>query len=119
MRVLLGCLGPKMPEIRVNILEYNEGAIKLAWNPMWTNRTKNVDVRHYFLRETMDDGDIGIVHISTLQQVADAFIKDLSLEAHSKHRMRPLNLVEYNCMDSVLQLRGWYGSKFRRSSSGC
>ena len=53
LKQLFESLQPHLPVMRVGISEDNEGGIKLAANPICTSRTKHMDVRHHFLRETV------------------------------------------------------------------
>jgi hypothetical protein len=50
-------------------------AIKLANNPEQHSRTKHIDIRHHFLRDHKDNGDIKICQVSTENQLADIFTK--------------------------------------------
>jgi hypothetical protein len=50
---------------KVPLLCDNESAIRLADNPVEHSRTKNIDIRHHFLRDHQQKGDINIFHIST------------------------------------------------------
>jgi len=43
----------------------NEGAIKLADNPVNHSRTKHIDIRHHFLRDYQSKGDITVQHVRT------------------------------------------------------
>ena len=43
----------------------NEGAIKLAENPLRSARTKHIDVRFHFIRELFRTGTIAVEHIPT------------------------------------------------------
>jgi hypothetical protein len=49
----------------------NESAIKIANNPVQHSRTKNIDIRHHFLRDHVSKGDIKIDGVSTDDQLAD------------------------------------------------
>jgi hypothetical protein len=42
-----------------------ESAIRLADNPIEHSRTKHIDIRHHFLRNHQQRGDIDVCHIST------------------------------------------------------
>jgi hypothetical protein len=53
----------------------NESAIKLANNPVSHSRTKRIDIRHHFLRDHENKGDIALCHVSTKKQLADIFTK--------------------------------------------
>jgi hypothetical protein len=50
---------------KVPLLCDNESAIRLADNPVEHSRTKHIDIRHHFLRDHQQKGDINIYHIST------------------------------------------------------
>jgi hypothetical protein len=60
---------------KVPLLCDNESAIHLADNPVEHSRTKHIDIRHHFLRDHQQKGDINIFHISTENQLADIFTK--------------------------------------------
>jgi hypothetical protein len=49
---------------KVPLLFDNESAIRLADNPVEHSRTKHIDIRHHFLRDHQQRGDIDIYHIS-------------------------------------------------------
>jgi hypothetical protein len=59
------------------ILEDNESCIKLAQNPVYQYRTKQIDIRHHQLREGVSYKEIIMVYINTKEQVADALTKGL------------------------------------------
>lgn len=59
LRMLLECLRPELPKMRLQISEDNEGAIKLVSNPtICKNRAEHLDVRYHLLRETIEEGKI-------------------------------------------------------------
>jgi hypothetical protein len=62
---------------KVSLLCDNESAICLADNPVEHSRTKHIDIRHHFVRDHQQKGDIDIYHISTENQLADIFTKPL------------------------------------------
>jgi predicted metallo-beta-lactamase superfamily hydrolase len=62
---------------KVPLLCDNESAIRLADNPVENSRTKHIVIRHHFLRDHQQRGDIDIYHISTENQLADIFTKPL------------------------------------------
>lgn len=55
----------------------NNGARKLAENPVFHSRTKHIDVRHHFVREAVDKGLIKITYVSTDNMAADIMTKGL------------------------------------------
>jgi hypothetical protein len=62
---------------KVPLLCDNENAILLVDNPVEHSRTKHIDIRHHFLRDHQQRGDIDVCHISTENQLADIFTKPL------------------------------------------
>jgi hypothetical protein len=43
------------------VCEDNEGAVKLANNPMASNMTKHIDIKHHYIRELVDEKTVAIV----------------------------------------------------------
>jgi hypothetical protein len=62
---------------KIPLLCDNESAIRLVDNPVEHSRTKHIDIRHHFLRDHQQRGDIDIYHINTENQLADIFTKPL------------------------------------------
>jgi hypothetical protein len=62
---------------KVPLLCDNESAIRMADNPVEHSHTKHIDIRHHFLRDHQQKGDIEVFHISTENQLADIFTKPL------------------------------------------
>jgi hypothetical protein len=83
-----GCEQSKIP-----LLCDNEGAIKLADNPVNHSRTKHVDIRHHFLRDHQAKGDIDVQHVRTEFQLADIFTKPLD-ESRFYALRHELNIVD-------------------------
>jgi hypothetical protein len=62
---------------KVPLLCDNESAIRMANNLVEHSRTKHIDIRHHFLRDHQQKGDIEVFYISTENQLADIFTKPL------------------------------------------
>jgi hypothetical protein len=62
---------------KVPLLCDNESAIRLEDNPVEHRRTKHIDIRHHFLRDHQQRGEIDKCHISTDHQLVDIFTKPL------------------------------------------
>lgn len=56
----------------------NSAAVRLAQNPEFHRRTKHIGIKHFFIREKVAEGKLGIQQISTEEQVADIMTKPLS-----------------------------------------
>ncbi|XP_039309080.1 secreted RxLR effector protein 161-like [Solenopsis invicta] len=82
LRSLLSELGFPYPKIK--LWSDNCGAIKLAENPVFHNRSKHIDVRHHFVREMLEIGVIDIDHRPTEYMAADVLTKGLSGPKHRK-----------------------------------
>jgi hypothetical protein len=63
----------------------NQGAIKLSKNPQHHNRTKHIDVKYHFIRESSQHGLIQLTYIPTDEMVADILTKSLPRDRHEKH----------------------------------
>ena len=62
----------------------NTSAINLSKNLIQYFRTKHIEIRHYFLRDHVQKGDIALESISTEKQLANIFTKPLCEEQFSK-----------------------------------
>jgi hypothetical protein len=71
----------------------NQGAIKLSKNPLYHNRTKHIDVKYHFIRESTQKGLIQLVYIPTGEMVADILTKSLPRDRHQKH-MRSMGITD-------------------------
>jgi hypothetical protein len=66
------------------IFNDNQGAGQLSKNHMFHNRTKHVDIRHHFIREAVERGDIKVEYLPTDQMPADVLTKGLSSPEQNK-----------------------------------
>jgi hypothetical protein len=64
----------------------NQGALSLVKNPIVSNRTKHIDVRHHFIREKCASQFIEVFHVGTSDNVADVFTKPLLKNKLSRFR---------------------------------
>ena len=58
----------------------NTSVISISKNLMQHSRTKSIDIRHHFLRDHTQKGDITLEFVSTKDQLANIFTKPLSEE---------------------------------------
>ena len=64
----------------------NQGAIALAKDPKFHQRTKHIDLRYHFIREKVENGDIQLEYMHTSRQMADGFTKALPKDAFYRFR---------------------------------
>ena len=62
----------------VPIMCDNTSAISISKNPVQHSRTKHIEIRHHFLRDHAEKGDITLEFIRTEEQLADIFTKPLN-----------------------------------------
>ena len=83
---------------KVPLLCDNESAIHMADNPVEHSRTKHIDIRHHFLRDHQQKGDIEVFHVSTENQLADIFTKPLDEKTFCRLRSE-LNVLDSRNLD--------------------
>jgi hypothetical protein len=66
--------------------EDNQAAISIASDDRFSDRTKHVAIRHFFIREKIADGTITIKYVPTTEQLADIFTKPLAKIAFTRLR---------------------------------
>ena len=80
MKATLSDFGIKFKQ--VPLLCDNESAVKLTNNTMQHSRTKHIDVRHHFIRDHQQKGDICIESVGTEDQL-DSKVTQIGL--HPKY----------------------------------
>ena len=55
----------------------NQGAIKLAENPVFQKRSKHIAIRYHYIRDLIKQGDISLEYRSTKEMIADGLTKPL------------------------------------------
>jgi hypothetical protein len=73
----------------------NESAIKMTQNLVQHSRTKHIDIRHHFIRDHQQKGDISIESIGTEDQLADIFTKPLDEKRFYKLK-NELNILDFS-----------------------
>ncbi|GJS57524.1 hypothetical protein Tco_0652308 [Tanacetum coccineum] len=58
----------------------NKSAIALCCNNVQHSRSKNIDIRHHFIREQVENGAVELYFVTTDYQLADIFTKALPRE---------------------------------------
>ena len=71
----------------VPIMCDNKGAIDLSKNPVQHSRTKHIEIRHHFLRDNVQKGNISIEKVASEDNIADIFTKPLKRELFNHLRL--------------------------------
>jgi hypothetical protein len=67
----------------------------MTQNPVQHSRTKHIDIRHHFIRDHQQKGDISIESIGTEDQLADIFTKPLDEKRFYKLK-NELNILDFS-----------------------
>jgi hypothetical protein len=70
----------------------------MADNPVEHSHTKHIDIRHHFLRDHQQKGDIEVFYVSSENQLADIFTKPLDEQTFCKLRSE-LNVLDSRNLD--------------------
>ncbi|GKE78791.1 hypothetical protein Tco_1544911 [Tanacetum coccineum] len=79
----------------IPVLYDNKGAIDLSKNPVLYSRTKHIEIRHHFLRDNVQKGNITIEKVAFEDNIADILTKPLKREPFNLLRLG-LGLMEPN-----------------------
>ncbi|KAL0281833.1 UNVERIFIED_CONTAM: Retrovirus-related Pol polyprotein from transposon TNT 1-94 [Sesamum angustifolium] len=63
----------------------NTAAIAYAKDPKYHGRTKHIDTRYHFIRDSIVQGEVVLRHIPTNDMIANPFTKPLSRDAFHRH----------------------------------
>ena len=66
----------------------NTSAVSMGKNSVHHKRTKHIDVRHHFLRDNVEKGNIVLTYCQTEEQIADIFTKALSKDQFESNRLK-------------------------------
>jgi hypothetical protein len=61
-------------------------AISVAKTPMLHSKTKHIEVRYHFLRDIVEKGNIDLIHVPTVKQLADILTKPLDQDTFARLR---------------------------------
>ncbi|GKD46786.1 hypothetical protein Tco_1271431 [Tanacetum coccineum] len=71
----------------IPVLCDNKGVIDLSKNPVLHSRTKHIEIRHHFLRDNVQKGNISIEKVSSEDNIADTLTKPLKREPFNLLRL--------------------------------
>ena len=66
-----------MEQRKVTMYCDNQGAVRLAYNAEFHQRTKHIPVRFHYIREQVTEGKIELQYVPSVEQLADIFTKAL------------------------------------------
>jgi hypothetical protein len=75
LRMLLGEMGLKQGPITIH--EDNQPCIKIAENPINSERTKHIHVRYFYVRDRVQRNEIELAYVPTNDMIADCLTKNL------------------------------------------
>jgi hypothetical protein len=70
----------------ISIFEDNKAARYIANNPSQLSKLKHVQIRHFFVREKVQDKSVRVERICSAENIADCLTKALGIELFLKHR---------------------------------
>ena len=65
----------------INLKTDAQGALDLAMNARFSQKTKHIDIKHYFIRDHINPKDIELKHIPTIEMIANILTKPLARPA--------------------------------------
>ena len=68
----------------IKLLVDNCSAQKLGTSPIYHARTKHIDIRHHFVREIVESGEIVLEHVASDNMPADILTKALTKPKHEQ-----------------------------------
>ena len=87
LRQLTSDLGSP-PKAQMTLFEDNQSAIAMSKNPQFHGRTKHVEIKHHFIREQVNEGNVKLEYCPSEEQTADMFTKGLSHEQFCRLRSK-------------------------------
>jgi hypothetical protein len=75
-----------VPEVLCKVFEDNSGAVELARVPKMRPRTKHINSKYHHFRQHVFEKKIHVEQVSTDEQLADIFTKNLSKDRFTKFR---------------------------------
>ncbi|GJU74571.1 retrovirus-related pol polyprotein from transposon TNT 1-94 [Tanacetum coccineum] len=71
----------------ITIMCENKGAIDLSKNPVQHSRTKHIEIRHHFLHDNVQKGNISIEKVTSEDNIADILTKSLKRDPFNYLRL--------------------------------
>ena len=78
LKVLFSEIKPLLTCMPVKLLIDNQLAMSLMKNATFHDQTKHIAIHHHYIREKVDEGEIVLEYLPTVEQVTDILTKPLS-----------------------------------------
>ncbi|GKC05204.1 retrovirus-related pol polyprotein from transposon TNT 1-94, partial [Tanacetum coccineum] len=99
----------------------NKSAIALCCNNVQHSRSKHIDIRHYFIKEQVENGVVELYFVRTEYQLADIFIKPLARERLEflikKLGMQSMSLETLKKMADEEEEQWWYSLHYHTNKA--
>lgn len=79
-------VGDKFLDLPQTLFVDNQGAIALAKNPVTSDRNKHIELRHFFIREKVEEKLLTFTYVPSSQNAADMFTKTVQKKTLSDQR---------------------------------
>lgn len=66
----------------INLFNENVSLQRLTINPFFHARTKHINIRHHFVREVVESGQVVLGHVASDEMPADVLTKALTKPKH-------------------------------------
>jgi len=96
-----------IPQVKpTTMFEDNQGCIALMHNDVKNKRTKHIEIKYFWIRDQITNGELNMVYCPTERMVADIMTKALNRELFCRLRSM-LGILDVNdCLEEDLVLAG-------------
>ena len=92
LRQVQAFIMPALESNPVDIVEDNHGVLKIASNRHSSKRTRHIDIKHYLIRDAVDEVKVRVTYVKTEDQHADVLTKPLDRRMFEKHMNALMNV---------------------------
>ena len=64
--------------VQIDVGVDNQGALLLARNPVFHERSKHIDIKYHFIREEIQKGNVNLFYVHTTNNWSDIFTKPVT-----------------------------------------
>ena len=97
----------------------NKAAIDVAYNPEHHTRMKHVERRHFYVRELVEENRLRCTFVSTVDNLADFFTKDLKASVFFPMRDKIMNVARSDAQSSRASSRKRVSFAGDSATGGC